>query len=173
MGTVPTPALHSASTALVVAETTSWYNTMAFLLKPPACQVLTNADVALTAGVRANIPFAAEGYDYVMAGDTEQHSTSTNNERIYARTAGRYQVNADIAITPASNSVVTVWLVKNGTDVMNWAWNPIVAGVMRIEVEAEIQKAVGDYIHFSIQSSAGATLQAVHPTRVNTRWVSN
>ena len=172
MGTVPVPALHSASTVLTTAETTSWYNAITFALKPPACRAYSNAIQSWGAGASYVVLFGAESFDNVQAGDTEMHSTSANTDRVTVRTAGRYDVTAIAQFSSASSSS-SIAILKNGVNVSINSQAATTAAQSSIALTDSFQCAIGDYFQLQITTVAAGSIAAIWPCSLYVKWVSN
>ncbi|MBI4900892.1 MAG: hypothetical protein HY829_10495 [Actinobacteria bacterium] len=171
MGTVPTPADPPASTGLTSAQTHTWQQTLAFLLKPPACRVLTNAATPTSAGVQLIVPFAAETVDNVQSGDTAMHSTSTNNDKVFIRTAGRYDIALNAFVAGAAGGLNAV-VLKNGVQVTGEAqW--LTGNDRSATLTDTILCAVGDYLQVGITTPSAAALSTSWPVIFYVKWVSN
>jgi hypothetical protein len=171
MGTVPTPSDPAAGVVLTSTMTHSWAQTLAFLLQPPACRVLTNAATATTAGVQLIVPFAAETLDVVQASDTPMHSTTTNNDKVYIRTPGRYDISLDAFVSGAAGGLNAV-VLKNGTQVTGEAqW--LTGNDRSATLTDTLQCAVGDYLQVGITTPSAASLSTSWPVIFYVKWVSN
>jgi len=165
---VPVPALHSASTVLTTAETTTWYNTMQWLLAPPKCRLTTSATTTTgTAFAWSSVAFNTEAYD-----STSMHDTVTNNSRITIATSGFYRLMAKSRAT--ANVSLGIRLAVSGSavpDVENWA--PFMAGpgVADTSTSATLYLTAGQYVEAQVASSGAATVVA--SSTFEAHWVSN
>lgn len=171
MGTVPTPLDPGASTAATSTQAHSWYLTQQFLLKPPACRVLSNAATATAAGVQLIVPFAAETVDNVQALDSPMHSTTTNNDKVFIRTAGRYDIALNAFVAGAAGGLNAV-VLKNGVQVTGEAqW--LTGNDRSATLTDTLQCAVGDYLQVGITTPNAAALSTSWPVIFYVKWVSN
>lgn len=171
MGTVPVPALHSASTVLTTAETTSWYNAITFALKPPACRAISNALQAVAASTNVTVVFGGETFDQVQTGDTEMHSTSTNPERITIRTAGRYDVSYRAAV--ATTGTLATLVFKNGVATDIGGTTNASGGQALVAVTDSLVCAIGDYLTLVVFSTVAGSITVANPSSMYVKWVSN
>lgn len=170
MGTVPTPADPAASSVLPSSSTHSWYQTHQFLLTPPACRVITNAAQTLVANVPLSILFGAKTLDNVQSGDSPMHSTTTNTDRIYIRTAGRYDV-VGLAQFSSATGAISVDIFKNGVNVSQVAM-PGPGGQASISIDDTIQCSAGDYLTLVVSNSVAGTINTTWPCVMYAKWVS-
>lgn len=164
MGAVPTIATWSPG-VLTTAHLNSIKAAVDFLQSPPQCSAYHSTLSSLTSGTTTVIPLQSEFYDVVQSGDSPMHDNSTNNSRIVARTAGKYEISGQLGFasnaTGVRSAVIKINAAGNpasGTSVMS----PQVAAlssattVVAIPVKT-VQLAVGDYIEmFGLQTSGGA-----------------
>jgi len=160
--TVPTLAVGDKFTA---ARHNAIVTLTSFLLNPPECVGTNVAGTVHTTSVRLLFPMATEDVDTGPTWDGAMHSTSTNNSRIVATTAGRYRLKVrqswaanatgrrqlDVCLNVAGTFSAGAVVLSNAP-----AYTLTAADVCRNEAEVEIDLAANDYLEmFGFQSSGG------------------
>ncbi len=166
---VPVPALHSASTVLTTAETTTWYNTMQYLLTPPSCRVTKTA--ATTTGA-INV-FGAVAFDVETYDATGMHDNVTNNSRVTIAQSGQYRLKGKLRT--ATNTSLGAKFAVSGTAIAETeTWAPFATGAYAdVSVDTTVSLTAGQYVEL-LAATTTATV-AVGPTACyfEVRWVSN
>lgn len=182
MGTVPTVATFTAGGVV----TSTWLNTVKsatdFLLSPPAAFVFHSASITLSHATYAVIPMGGEAYEVVQAGDSEMHSTSTNNSRVYVRTSGKWQISAQLgfAVNSAGDRLLNVrknaaGSIGGGVSLYVGTTAPLTGQLTTaITPTLTVDLVAGDYVElFGRQNSGGnlATSTGAEYTFLQLRWV--
>lgn len=165
--------------------TASWQNTyikanLDFLATPPSVRATASSTTAIANSTWTLIAFDGETWDWAT---TAMHDTSTNNSRLVAPVAGKYQVTAFSAWTPNATNARYLMLRKNsggasgGGTVLsqNQGWGS--AAVESINVVTDtFSLAANDYIEAFRYQSSGGTLAPINvptvPAWITMRWVS-
>ena len=128
----------------------------------PISQLRATTATSLTAAVATSVAFATEDYD-----DDNMHDTVTNNTRLTARRAGRYEINGAVAFTFNATGRRAVQYGLNGLPI-NGSQTLIQAvttgsGVTQVTGrQLYVTLAIGDYVELmGFQDSGGALLTAV------------
>lgn len=164
---VPVPALHSASTVLTTAETTTWYNTMQWLLAPPKCRLVTTTVTTLTTAFTwYSVAFDSESYDL-----TNMHDNATNNSRITIATAGYYRITGKLQ----SLATIGARLAISGTaDATTETWAQLATGAYaNPKVDTTLYLTVGQYIEIQGDATVGGTNLVPAGCYLEAHWVSN
>lgn len=165
MGTIPTRAAFVPGAVLTATQLNELNAVDAFWARTPRCSAWPTTALSVPNNAYTVVPFDAEVYDDVQAGDTPSHDLTTNNSRLVFRTAGKYeiagqgqlfsnatgyraaQVRLNAAGNPAAGTLVTV----NQTGAVSGVGTSV--GLTPVEIAV----TVGDYIElFLIQTSGGA-----------------
>lgn len=173
MGTVPTPVLPGSGTAAASSQPTSWCNVMNFLLQPPSCRVRMTTSTAFASGTNP-ILWNAEDWDIVQSGDSPMHDTSTNTDKMYIRTPGRYRVQAIVSLSAAAAIfAVNIALYKNATQ-YDTNWLGVATNTPYTAVIAdEVQCATGDYLTIQVNTTAALDIRGDIQCSFVATWVSN
>lgn len=168
MGTIPTPPTVVAGTPGASADFNRLSVSVAFWALTPRCYAYANAVQSLTSGSYDPIAFAAEVYDiannYDGGGDSPAHDNSTDNTRIYIRTAGKYEITGQVQIAnnatgrrEASIRLNAGGVYANGTLLTNNIQSPVTGSSTSVSltpIEAVLN--AGDYLElFGFQNSGG------------------
>ena len=132
---------------------------------PPACRANTNAILTTTAGVAYPIPFGED----TLKTDVTMHSTTVNPERVYVRTAGRYDVVTLTQYATASSSSVA--LQKNGVTFIQAA-TPVTAQSAVTLVDT-VDCVAGDYLTVLLTTTAAGTISNIWPCSLYVHRVSD
>ncbi len=145
-GTAPTwLAKGTASQRLVMNSNATAPEWQSF----PGCSVYHSANQSINNNTDVVLAFNSEAYD-----DDTMHDNATNNSRITIRTPGRYQFTA-YCIWDTTPAATSIWLRKNGTDIIGRAGNA--AGALESGVVmATINCVANDYVEVLVRQSAGA-----------------
>lgn len=126
-----------------------------FFIDPPACSVYNS--VVQSTGDAAVVALSANSENY---DNDSMHSTSTNNSRITAMTAGRYLVTFVVSFTANANGWRFVEVIKNGATVTRMTSSrPEATGTLATQLSGALTLVLsaGDYIQCrSYQNSGGA-----------------
>ena len=161
---VPTLAVGDKLTA------TRW-NTIvtafSFLLDPPMCTATNVAATSYANNTRAVVPLATEDADTGGSYDGAMHSTSSNNSRVIATTAGRYRLTARESWAANATGRRLLDVTKNtggtfaaGSLVLSAApaFTLTAADVCRVDAECELDLAANDYVEMWAYQTSGGNL---------------
>lgn len=183
MGTVPTPPTFTAGATLTAAQQNSLRDSINFLMSPPQCLAYASAAQSTATNTYVAIALDAEAVDVVQSGDTPMHDNVTSNTRIYARTAGKYEVSgecswisnatgnfraAQVRVNAAANVASGTGLMFVAVQTVNGTATDVVLPIVTFQFSA------GDYIEmFGNQTSgAGLALQTgIATTFLRMKWV--
>lgn len=165
MGTIPTTPTFTAGEKLTAAELEQINDAVDFWALTPRCYAYQSTIQSLTNNTWAAITLDAEVYDIVQSGDTVSHDLSTDNSRIYVRTAGKYELSGQVQVASNATGYRAAQIRLNaagssagGTGLaVNYqgAISGVSTSVNVIPVEASLN--AGDYIElFGLQNSGGA-----------------
>lgn len=169
MGTIPTIPTFTAGQVLTAAELNNMKDVADFWALTPRCFAYSGVPQTLTTGVFAAINFNEEVYDVVQSGDSPSHDTATNNTRIYIRTAGKYEIGAQIefASNASGNRQTMVRLNAAGSytggTLLAVNYQSPASGVSTSCAipTTEFDFGVGDYIEVFAYQSSGGNLNTV------------
>lgn len=165
MGTIPTPPTFTTSTVLSAADLNAVGDAITFWADPPRCNVYRAATLSVSSSSWTVIPWTAEDLDKVQSGDSPMHDLSTNPERVYIRTAGRYQIDGQVTWASDSSSTRRHYVRLNsggsssgGTLLLSSYQDPLSGIDTSVPLPpVEHQLAAGDYIEvFGYQATGGA-----------------
>ena len=142
--TIPTTTTGSVYTAAAHNNIVTNVNNY----RVPPCCIVERTGLSVADGANAAVAFTSAATTDTEAPSDPMHSTSVNNTRITARTAGIYVVSGNLQGTAGAlaNVVLSTELRKNGTvfavasGVSNVYVNPI------LSVSAVVSLAASDYI---------------------------
>jgi hypothetical protein len=86
------------------------------------------------------------------------HDTSTNNSRLICKTAGKYQINANIAWALNATGVRELGLFLNGTTGIAYVSVPGSATLSEQSISTLYDLAVNDYVEVSVYQTSGGAL---------------
>jgi hypothetical protein len=166
MGTIPTPPTIATNQFVTSAVMNQYRDAINFWALTPRCYAWQNSAMTLTTGTWTVVPLQAEVYDIVQSGDSPMHDNTTNNSRIFARTAGKYEIAAQVQFDNNATSWRQIQVRINaagsqagGTLVAvntQSAVNGISTSAQIVPVEAAL--AVGDYIELFADQNSGGNL---------------
>lgn len=168
MGTIPTFPTFTAGEIPTAAKLTSIKTAGDFWGLTPRAGVHSNTGQSIANNVY--VLFTAwdgEAFDVVQSGDTEMHSTTTNPERVYIRTAGRYQISGQVTFEPNATGIRGLQVrlnsagnVASGTTMYVTNQGTLSTGRTSVPIAPIIRPFVaGDYLEvFVTQNSGGALL---------------
>ena len=121
----------------------------------PAARVYNNADITVANNTETTLTFNSETFDT----DTI-HDTSTNSERLTCKTAGIYEITANIAFDSDADGIREVILYVNGTTdyIAYQSTNARSAGRTHIQVSGIYSLAVNDYVICRVRHTGGGNL---------------
>lgn len=124
------------------------------LENPPTCLAInTNGFIGGYGAVAAVVPFNSESWD-----TDNMHDNSTNNSRLTATTAGKYQINGAIVWSTAA-VVLDAYLAlcKNGVaNVVAQVDTPAPAADNPAQtISMEVSLAAGDYVELFVAQNSG------------------
>lgn len=182
MGTVPTPGTQVSGAEVASSLLNGFRDAMNFMLAPPQCNAYHSTLSSIPNNAYTVIPLQSELFDVVQSGDSPSHDNVTNNSRIVARTAGKYEVSGYVSF--ASNAtgrragqvrVNAAGAVGSGTGIIFVAVAAVTGTVTTVAMPPTVVTlAVGDYIEmFGFQDSGGAlnTDASASTTFLRMRWV--
>lgn len=149
---------------------------LSFLLNPPECIATNVASTSYSTGSRAIVPLATEDVDTGPSYDGAMHSTSTNNSRVIATTAGRYRLKGRMAWTANNTGRRLLDITKNtggtfaaGSVVLSGSasWTPTSADACYVEAECELDLAANDYVEMWGYQSSGGNLTLINTAGAN------
>jgi hypothetical protein len=166
VGTIPTPPTFTAGAVLTAAQLNSLGTVQSFWASPPQCYAYLNATATTVSGTWLLVPLQAEMFDVVQSGDSPSHDNTTNNSRIYFRTAGKYEVSGQVGFTVNTNGYRQAEVKINsggvetgGTQVVQSGQSPtstIVTAVPIVPVAVSV--AAGDYVELFANQNSGGNL---------------
>jgi hypothetical protein len=115
-----------------------------FLANPPACRVYHNTTQSLTDITETTVAFNSERFDT----DT-MHDTVTNNSRITIKTAGIYEITANLEIAQSADYVAAYAYIRlNGATLIGIDGGPIASTSQGIRLNPKTlwKCAVNDYL---------------------------
>lgn len=141
-------------------------NDLEYLVDPPACSVYHNTTATVATATPSALAANSEFFD-----NDSMHSTSTNNTRITATTAGRYEFNATIRFDPDADGVRRGAFRVNGTTIYESMQVPGVSSLRScvITCTRKIVLAAGDYVEVLAEHTAGNNL-AVELYEFAAKW---
>lgn len=168
MGTIPTPPTLVAGAVLTAAQLNQMRDVMNFWATAPRVSAYQAvAQTLTTSGTFYPIALDTEVFDVVQSGDSPMHDTSTNNSRLYCRTAGKYRIGAQCSFNQASSTGIRSVQVR-----LNAAGNPasgtqlFVGNIQPLNGFATVAGGTpflyplnaGDYIEMFGQQGSGGSL---------------
>ena len=118
----------------------------------PCCRVYHNTTQAVANATITTIVFNSERFD-----TDSIHDPVTNNSRLTCRTAGIYQITAEIAFPSNPGANVQLYLILNGAITIA---NPVYVGsgqdMRGIQVTTLWQLVANDYVEVKVYQSGGA-----------------
>ena len=183
MGTVPTSPTFTAGAVLTAAQENQQRDVDNFLLNPPQCNAYRSAALSPATATWTAVGLDAEVFDIVQSGDSPGHDNATNNTRIFARTAGKYEVTGQVTfaanatgiralsinLNAAGNVASGTVLISAQVNNLGTASTAVPAGVVQV-----YPMAAGDYVELFAYQSSGAGL-ALNTGLANTylriKWV--
>jgi hypothetical protein len=180
MATVPSPAVILGGFTPTGDDWDSYYDTLAFLLNPPVCEVRQSAAQSIANATYVPVTFDLEDWDTDVDG-VGGHDTVTNNSRFTARYAGTYQLSGAVGfVANATSTRGATWAV-NGTNLNAGQVIVINAGAttdqMVVARTKHVRLAVGDYVQLMAFQFSGGALNtssgsaAVVQASMSVRWV--
>lgn len=176
---------YTAPTTFAVGDefTASWQNTyikanLDFLATPPSVRATASSTTAIATGTWSLIAFDAETWDWAT---TAMHDNSTNNSRLVAPVAGKYQVTAHTTWTANATGSRVIQIRKNaagnvasGTQ-LSQSLYAASASQLDYQVTDTFDLAANDYIEiWRYQNSGGnlaPQLYGTTPAFATMRWV--
>lgn len=164
MGTIPTITTFTAGQELTAAELNNMKDVSDFWALTPRCSCYQGSAQTLSTATGTAINMDTEIYDIVQSGDTASHDTSTNNTRLYCRTAGKYEVAGQVQFNSNATGVRVAMIRLNaagsysgGTALVQNTQGALSGGSTSAAcIPTEVELAVGDYIElFGYQTSGG------------------
>lgn len=171
MGTIPTIATHPSGGEVTAAYLNTIKTAYDFLKEPPGAYVYqgTVTSIANNASVGTVCAFDSEIYDSVQSGDSPMHNTTTNNHRVYIRTAGKYELSGQVQFAANATGLRVARIIVNsggsysgGTLAYEAAVDPPSSGVTSTGcIPVKVSLSVGDYVELWGLQSSGSALNTV------------
>lgn len=164
MGTVPSPPTFAAGEKVGVAAKLNQFSAaVAFWATPPQCYAYHSAAQTLTTATWTLINLTSEVYDIVQSGDSPSHDTSTNPARLYFRTAGKYELAAQMQFASNATGLRAAEVRLNsggthgGTLLTTAVSSPTSGGVTSVTLPTTVlDYNAGDYVElYGYQASGG------------------
>jgi len=135
-------------------------------LRRGMCQAHNDADVSVATGTWVVIPLNTEDFDLVASGLSPMHDTSTNNSRIYARTAGVYSFSGQLTFESNATGVRNIAVCVNNAGTLTTitsagAWPAHPSADTTVYVTGFTWLDAGDYIELFARQNSGSTLNVV------------
>lgn len=149
-----------------------------FLINPPRCAAYASSTTSLSSGTTKVIALDGESFD-----SDGMHSTSSNNSRVIAKTAGTYLVVAQLTHTAASSGGRQMSIRLNaggnpasGSEVWDGTHDssPSASGQSILRAGGLVQLALNDYLEmFGYQSSGSSntTASGANKTFLHMFWI--
>ena len=164
MGTIPTIATLASGAVVTSAYLNAIKAQNDFWALTPRCYAYqTSATALTTAGNPQVIGLDTEVYDIVQSGDSPMHDNATNNSRIVARTAGKYEIAAQVVFNNNATGARSGYIRLNaagswtgGTLLSQSTQQAVTGGFATAIVMPVIEVALnaGDYVElFGYQAS--------------------
>ncbi|TQM62940.1 hypothetical protein [Humibacillus xanthopallidus] len=172
MGTDPVASTFSAGEKVgVAAKLNLLVATVNFANNPPQCYAYQTATQTLTSSVWGLVPLAGELFDVVQSGDSPMHDITTNNSRIYFRTAGKYEVTGQgyFVANATGTRLAQIRLNSGGSDTGGTQVNvsqQSAGGGAAIAVPMPspvISVSAGDYVEMFLFQNSGSNLATSTP----------
>jgi hypothetical protein len=121
----------------------------------PCARVTHNANQSIANSTPTVLAFNTERYDTVPL-----HDTSTNNERLTCKTAGKYQITASIEWSPNATGGRQIYIRLNGTTQITPTHQvtATAAGTMGQTATTLYDLAVNDYVDVVVTQNSGGAL---------------
>ncbi|MGG5257449.1 hypothetical protein [Phycicoccus avicenniae] len=169
MGTIPTFPTFADGEIPNAAKLNQMKTASDFWALTPRCSVFPSAPQTLSHTVWGLIGFNSEVYDIVQSGDTPSHDTATNNSRLIVRTAGKYEIAAQVQFATSGTGQRDAQIRLNaggssssGTLITLNQQSAVGSGSTSVAITpVEIALAAGDYIEIFARQNSGGALDTV------------
>lgn len=121
----------------------------------PRARVYHNANQSIGNAAAATLNFNSERYDSHV-----QHDTSTNNERLTCKTAGRYRITAHAAWAANATGARQIFIRLNGTTLIAGQSGASTGGSIGTEtsISTTYDLALNDYVEVRVYQDSGGSL---------------
>lgn len=166
MGTFPTVTAATASQVVTAAYFNTYKTYLDFLASPPRCYAFFSGALSPATATATVVPMASEVMDIVQSGDPGMHDLVTNNSRIVARTAGKYDISGQIefaANATGARSIIVRLNAAGSNASGTLLYQSIQGAVSGNATTVQISKFpvalnAGDYIEMFAYQTSGAAL---------------
>jgi hypothetical protein len=174
MATVPAEMTAVAGAILTATQwNTNVRDAINFIITPPFAIIKQSGSQSLTNNTWTTITFDTEEIDR-----DNMHSTTTNNSRATAQTAGYYQIDAIYAASSNATGGRATRLQVNGANVAGRSTAVMTASNFQtgVVVSGPVYLNVGDYVELQANQLSGGALSTVNLTDtgciLTARWIS-
>lgn len=168
MGVIPSFPSFAAGEIPTDAKLTSIKTAGDFWALTPRCGVYSNTPQAIPSGVTYSLftGWDAELFDIAQAGDSEMHSLTTNPERIYIRTSGKYQISGQVFFqaNPTGARKVAVRVnsggsVSGGIGIFTASQGAVSDDDTAVPIVPLVRPfTAGDYLEMFVRQTSGSSL---------------
>ncbi|MFD9943191.1 hypothetical protein ACFWYW_14640 [Nonomuraea sp. NPDC059023] len=176
MATVPTPRTWTIGEVLSAAKMNAELrDALAFLLAPPMAILRKTANQLLPNGIHQTLTYETEDLDRDGG-----HSTTTNNTRYVAQTAGWHSLGAAAVFAANGSGWRDVMFQKNATSATRQnravvAAIPGGAAQVAVAISGHMYLNVSDFVEVAVYQNSGGGLNVLpsdQDSRFEIRWVS-
>lgn len=160
MGTIPTISTFTAGQVLTAADMNEVKAAVDFWALTPRCMATETAGQSIPNNSDTVVSFPGEVYDVVQSGDSPMHDNTTNNSRVYIRTAGKYSLIGSVSFSSDATGIRRITIRKNGaTTLVQTTSTPVSGASTTIQVGPIILDLVaGDYVELLAFQNRGSAL---------------
>ena len=157
MPTYTTPPTAVAGQPLAASDwNTKVRDSMDFLWKPPAAKVYHSVAQSMANNVVATVAFNSERHDNDVI-----HDTVTNNSRLTCKTAGIYDIRAQVEFAHNVTGIRVLYIVLNAVTIIAeltlYAINAATVPTA-MQVQCHYALAVNDYVICQVFQNSGGAL---------------
>ena len=171
MGTIPTITTFTAGAVLTATQMNNMKAVADFWALTPRCSVYQTSvtSVSNSAVNWTLLPWQAEVFDIVQAGDSPMHDTTTNPSRVYVRTTGKYEINGQLQVVTNATGYRAVHVRLNsagsssgGSQISLTYVDASSTTVCSVPIPTvEVALTAGDYVEAFAQQNSGGALDTI------------